>query len=251
MELARLTWPEARDAIRGARVALLPVGAIEQHGPHLPLGTDDYIASHIARGAARRDDLLLLPGIRVGVSREHRQFWGTLAVSPAALREQAVDLARSLASHTLRRIVFVNGHGSNCGPLEDAARDLREEGVFAFVFNWWHSIDPMLRELFPDPTAHAGSIETSLMLAIDPELVRTNRLDEAGSVDRWGTYVEGVLVGFDAADFTEPGNVGDPNLADAEKGKAVLSAACDSLGRFCTWLAGRTEDELTAHPHLP
>ena len=76
MELARLSWPDARDAIRQARVALLPVGAIEQHGPHLPLGTDWYIASHIAQETTEQDGLLLLPGFAVGVSYEHRQFWG-------------------------------------------------------------------------------------------------------------------------------------------------------------------------------
>jgi len=120
MELARLSWPDARDAIREADVALLPVGAMEQHGPHLPLGTDWYIASHIAHETAEQDGLLVLPGFAVGVSHEHRQFWGTLTVSPGQLRDQAIAVARSLATHGLRRIVFVNGHASNCAPLEAA-----------------------------------------------------------------------------------------------------------------------------------
>lgn len=251
MELARISSKDAREAMRVARVALLPVGAVEQHGPHLPLGTDWYIASHIAHEAAQAADRLLLPGIPVGVSREHRQFWGTLDVSSPMLRDQAIAIARSAAVHLLRRIVFVNGHGSNCAALEEASRDLREEGVFAFVFNWWQSIGPWLAELFPDPTAHAGSIETSLMLAIDPGLVRRDRFDEAGRSDRWGTYVEGVLVGWDAIDFTAEGNVGDPRLADVGKGSAALSAACESLGRFCDWLARQADEELVPRPHLP
>jgi len=249
MELARLAWPDARDAIRQARLAVLPVGAVEQHGLHLPLGTDWYIASHIASEVAEADRRLLLPGIQVGVSREHRQFWGTLSMAPDRLRDHAVALARSLAGHALRRMVFVNGHGSNCGPLEDAARELREEGVFVFVFNWWQSVASLLAELFPDPTAHAGSIETSLILAIHPELVRIDRFQDADPATRWGTYVEGVLVGFDAADFTERGNVGDPNLASAEKGKVVLAAACDCLRRFCAWLAAQELEDLDAAPH--
>jgi len=250
VELARLSWIEAREAIRQARVGLLPVGAIEQHGPHLPLGTDWYIASHIAGEIAMSEEHLLVPGLQVGVSREHRQFWGTLTVSPNALREHAVALARSLARHGLSKIIFVNGHGSNCSPLEDAARDLREEKIFAFVFNWWQSIATTLRKLFPDPTAHAGSIETSLMLAIEPELVSFERFAEAGTVAQWGTHVEGVLVGFDAADFTEKGNVGDPKLADADKGRRVLSAAYDSLSRFCGWLATQNTEDLESRPHL-
>ncbi len=251
MELAQLSWPDAREALRRVRLALLPVGAIEQHGPHLPLGTDWYIASHIAREVAETDDRLLLPGIQVGVSEEHGQFWGTLTVSPEALREQAMALARSLAAHGLRRTVFVNGHGSNAAPLEEAARHLRAENVFAFVFNWWQSIASTLGTLFPDPTAHAGSIETSAMLVVRPELVRTERFDEASSADRWGSFVEGVLVGSDAADFTEPGNVGDPRLADEAKGRQLLSAACDSLRRFCAWLEERSEEELARRPHKP
>jgi len=251
MELAQLSWPDAREALRRARVALLPVGAMEQHGPHLPLGTDWYIASHIARSVAESEDRLMLPGIQVGVSDEHSQFWGTLTASPAALRDQSTALACSLATHGLKRIVFVNGHGSNCGPLEDATRSLRTDGVFSFVFNWWQSIGTVLANLFPDPTAHAGSIETSMMLAIHPKLVRTDRFDEADSADQWGTYVEGVLVGFDAADFTEQGNVGDPRLSDAAKGREAISVACDSLERFCAWLAERSDKELARRPHKP
>ena len=249
VELARLNWPDAKDAIRRTRVALLPVGAIEQHGPHLPLGTDWYIASHIARETARQDDLLFLPGFSVGISHEHRQFWGTLSVSPAQLRDQAIAVARALAEHGLRRIVFVNGHGSNCAPLEEAKQQLRRDGIYAFVFNWWQSIAATLAALFTEPTAHAGSIETSAMLVIDPDLVRKERFSEASDTVRWGTRVEGVQVGFDAADFSEQGNVGDPNLADVEKGRRVLSDAQDSLSRFCAWLAERAEEDLASVPH--
>jgi len=248
VELARLTWQDVRNTMETRHVALVPVGAIEQHGPHLPLGTDGFVASRIAHDVATSRDLLLSPGISIGVSREHRQFPGTLTVLPEQLRDHAMAIARSFAGHGLRRLVFVNGHGSNVSPLEEAARRLREESVYAFVFNWWESTASILAKTFPDPTAHAGSIETSLMLAIDPDLVRRDRFAEAGGTGQWGTYVEGVLVGFDAADFTEAGNVGDPRLASAEKGEAVLRAANEALARFCDWLAGRTEDELAPPP---
>jgi len=251
MELSTLTWPDARDAIRNASLALLPVGAIEQHGPHLPLSTDWLIASRVAADVARAGDRLLLPGIPIGVSAEHRQFWGTLTVEPDGLRDQATTIARSLASHGLRRLVFVNGHGANVAPLQEAASRLREDGIYAFAFHWWISIGPTLADLFPEPTAHAGSIETSLMLAIAPELVRRDRFAEADRATAWGATVERVLVGADALDFTKKGNVGDPSHATAEKGVAVLAAAHDSLGRFCDWLTERTDDDLAARPHLP
>jgi len=250
MELMKLSTREAREAPSQARVAVLPIGAIEQHGPHLPLGTDWFTSLHIASEVSERGGRLLLPGIPVGVSREHRQFWGTLTLTPTQLEDQAKALAQSLATHDLRRIVFVNGHATNCAPLEAAARELREEGTYAFVFNWWQSLSALLAELFPQPTAHAGSLETSIMLAIHPELVQPELFTEASSVAQWGKYVEGVLVGFDAADFTSQGNVGDPRLGSAEKGNAVLSAAINKLGRFCDWLADQSDQDLAPRSHM-
>jgi len=135
MDLARLSWPDAREAIRSAEAAVLAVGATEQHGPHLPVGTDWFIASAISEAAAQRPGLLLLPGLAVGVSAEHRQFWGTLSVSPDLLRDAVVERAGSVAHHGLARIVLVNGHGSNVPPLRRACRELREDRIFAFVFN--------------------------------------------------------------------------------------------------------------------
>ena len=250
MELSKLAWPDARQAIRRSKVALLPVGATEQHGPHLPIGTDWFIASRIAGTVSQAGDFLLLPGLPIGVSSEHRQFWGSLSVSPDLVFRYVVACCRSIATHGLSRIVLINGHGSNAAPLQRACRELREEKIFAFVFNWWESIASTLAELFPNPTAHAGSIETSLMLAIDPDLVHSGRFDEADIARHWGTYVEGVLVGFDAVDFTEQGNVGDPKLADAGKGKTILASACERLTRFCRWFADRSEEDLVSRHHL-
>jgi creatinine amidohydrolase len=227
----------------------MPVGATEQHGPHLPLGTDLYIASYVAREVSERDDLLLLPEIPVGVSSEHRQFWGTLTLPSDLLSGIAVSVARALSDHGLNRLVFVNGHGSNCAPLDASARTLVHDDIHVFVFNWWQAAAGKITELFPDATAHAGSLETSLMLAIHPDWVRQERISEAAGSGSWGTFIEGVQVGFDAIEFSEAGNVGDPRLADPEKGRAVLTAACGSLSRFCSWLAERTEDELASKPH--
>ncbi len=246
MELARMTWEEVAALARAKPVALLPVGAVEQHGPVLPLGTDAAIATHVARLAANRDDRLLLPTLTVGVSHEHRHFPGTLTVSPDQLRDLAIAMGRSLLGHDLRRVVFVNGHGSNAAPLADATLVLREESVHAFVFHWWQSVAETLAALFPKEDAHAGAVEASAMLAIDPASVRTHRMKDAnadrGARAPWGKYVEGVQVAFDAAEFSDLGHVGDPSRADAEKGRALLSEAAERLGRFCDWLAARPED---------
>jgi creatinine amidohydrolase len=249
MKLTELTWVEAREAILQARVALLPVGSTEQHGPHLPLGTDWLVARRIAEQASKKGGWLVLPGLPVGVSEGHRQFWGTLWLCPDMLRDYVVSLARSLASHNLRRIVFVNAHGGNCAALDEAVRILRTERICVYTHNWWIAIRDLLRELFPDPTAHAGSIETSAMLAIDPALVNQERFKEASSVVQWGKWMEGVEVGMDTIDFSEEGNVGDPSLAEVEKGRALIEAAADGLNRFCIWLAEQPEDALVPRPH--
>jgi creatinine amidohydrolase len=249
MRLAELSWVEAREAIRGARVALLPIGATEQHGPHLPLGTDWFIAERIAERASEAGGWLVLPAVPVGVSEGHRQFWGTLWLCPDLLRAHVVAIARVLAFHDLRRIVFVNGHGGNCAGLDEAVRILHSEHIHAYVHNWWIANKSLLEELFPDSTAHAGSMETSAMLAIDPSLVNQDRFKDASSVVQWGKRVEGVEVGMDTIDFSEEGNVGDPSLADPEKGRALIEAAAEGLDRFCTWLAEQPEDALAPKPH--
>lgn len=254
MELVRMTWEEIA-RLPADCVALLPVGAVEQHGPVLPLGTDAAIASHLARAAAERGNRILLPALAVGVSHEHRQFPGTLSVGPDQLRDLAISLGRSLAPHGIRRVVFVNGHGSNAAPLAEAALRLREESAYAFVFNWWQAIPETLAALFPRGDAHGGAVEASAMLVVDPESVRTNRMADA-STDRgarspWGRFVEGVQVAFDAAEFSELGNVGDPSLADAAKGKEILSEAAEHLNRFCAWLAAQPDDTLRPPPWRP
>ena len=251
MNLAELTWIDAKEAIKQARVALLPVGSTENHGPHLPLGTDWFTAQRIAEETEKKGGWLMLPSVPVGVSEHHRQFWGTLWVSPDVLRGYVVAVARAVASHGLRRIVFVNGHGGNRSALVEAARLLREEGIYAYVHNWWYSITDLLEKLFPEPAAHAGPVETSAILAIDPELVRQDRYNATSEVGHWGKTVEGVDIGWDTIDFSDAGNVGDPSTGTAEKGAQVFEAASESLNRFCTWLAEQSEESLSPKPHKP
>ncbi len=250
-ELAQLTWPEARDAIKRCLVALFPVGAVEQHGPHLPLATDSIIAQGIAARVAEDPRWLLLPGLSVGVSHEHAQFWGTLTVSAEELRALTLATVRSAAAHGVSRFVLVNGHGTNCAALDDAARVLRSDGLPTYVFNWWQAIAPTLASLSLRPVDHAGPVETSLMLAIDPRHVRSDRLEEAGRASEWGAYVDGVQVEFDAVRFSPEGNVGDPRNADAATGRALLRDAAAALERFCRWLADQPGARLAPTQHLP
>lgn len=253
MELWRMSWAQAREAILGARVALLPVGSTEQHGPHLPLGTDWMTAQEIARRAGKRGGWLVLPAVPVGVSEHHRQFWGTLWVPPEVLRDYVMGIARSLAFHGLRRLVLVNGHGGNTAALEEAARRLRLEGIYTYVYVWWRAIPEVIAQVIEAGASHAGELETSVVLAIAPELVRPEKYGEAAeqSAKEWGKKVEGVEVGFDTVDFSRSGCVGDPGRAAVEKGERILQAASERLDAFCRWLLAQPEQALAPVPHLP
>lgn len=253
MELSRMSWAQAREALREAKVALLPVGSTEQHGPHLPLGTDWLTAQEIAKRASSRGKWLVLPTIPVGVSEHHRQFWGTLWVPPEVLRDYVMGVARALASHGLRRLVLVNGHGGNTAALEEAARRLRHEGIYAFVYVWWRAIPEVISQVLEGSGSHAGELETAVVLAIAPELVCTEKYREAAekSAPEWGKKVEGVEIGFDTVDFSQSGAIGDPSRATVEKGERILQAAAERLDAFCRWLAAQPEEALAPKPHLP
>ncbi|HAZ28032.1 TPA: creatininase [Candidatus Acetothermia bacterium] len=253
MELSQMSWAEAREVLGKARVALLPVGSTEQHGPHLPLGTDYLTAAEVARRASARGGWLVLPTVPVGVSEHHRQFWGTLWVSAAVLRDYVVGVAQGLASHGLCRIVFVNGHGGNMAALDEAARKLRQEGVFAYVYAWWRAIPEVIAATIETGGSHAGEMETSSVLAHSPDLVNTTRYAEAvaGAAREWGLRLHGVEIGFDTRDFSQSGAVGNPARSTAEKGDKLLTASAERLDAFCRWLAAEPEEKLRPPAHLP
>ena len=172
MRLGDLTWPEAAASSASPPIVLVPVGSTEQHGPHLPLGTDTLIAEEIAGRAllhapgGASDGLVLGPSLTVTASGEHAGFPGTLSIGTKVMAQVVVELVRSAT--WAEGVVFVNGHGGNFEPVERAVELLRSEQHR--VLSWWPKW-PRRTDGGP-PDLHAGRIETSLMLAIDPGLVR-------------------------------------------------------------------------------
>ncbi|MCX7750721.1 MAG: creatininase family protein [Candidatus Bipolaricaulota bacterium] len=252
MELSRMSWAKARSELKKTAVALLPVGSTEQHGPHLPLGTDHLTAAEVARRTSARGGWLVLPTVPVGVSEHHRQFWGTLWVEPDVLRDYVLGIARSLAFHGVRRLVFVNGHGGNTAALDEAARVLRLEGIYAYVFSWWRAIPEVIAEAIETGGSHGSEMETSAVLAFAPELVDVGAYGEAkaGAAPEWGKKLHGIEIGFDTLDFSRSGATGDPTRASAAKGNKLLDAAAARLDEFCRWLASQPEEALRPPPHL-
>lgn len=204
--LGDLTWPD----LDGRRpVLIIPVGSVEQHGPHLPLDTDTRIAAAIAIAASRRRvDTVLGPSIAIGASGEHADFPGTLSIGTDALTTMLVELVRS--ADAFAGTVFVNGHGGNTDALRAAVAIAHHEGRIARA--WSPSI--------PDGDAHAGRTETSLLLAIDPTSVRLDAMAPGTTtpitelLDRLRT--EGVR------SVAPNGVLGDPTAADAAEGSAIL-----------------------------
>ncbi|WP_324663674.1 creatininase family protein [Haloarcula sediminis] len=225
MHLRDATWPEAEAT--ETDLAVLPVGSTEQHGPHAPLGTDSLTAQAVADAAeaACDDEVVVAPPIDVGVAEEHRDFAGTLWVSEDTFRDYVRETVDSLAHHGWTRVVVVNGHGGNVDPLREVcARITRHDEADAWAFTWFDAVDA------PD-MGHGGPVETSLLQATRPDLVREDRLDEAaaGGADGWGEWVSGVNLAYDSSEFSENGCVGDPGEGSAERGEALLDEATAAL----------------------
>jgi creatinine amidohydrolase len=239
MHLRDATWTDVRDA--DADLALLPVGSTEQHGPHAPLGTDAYHAETVAAAAADRYDapVVVAPTVSVGVSEEHRRFAGTLWVSPDTFRAYVRDVIGSLAHHGLDRVVVVNGHGGNVPALtEVTATVTRHDDAYAVPFTWFEAVGDHGAEM-----GHAGPLETALLRATRPDLVREGAIDAAreGASEAWGDWVPGTgtNLAHDSDEFTENGVVGDPSAGDADLGEELLDRAAASLVRVLAAVADR------------
>jgi creatinine amidohydrolase len=249
MELATLTTSTAD--LASTDVALLPTGSTEQHGPALPLGMDHFAAETIAV-RIDRDDTVVLPTVSVGVSEHHRQFDGTLWVGAETFERYVTDVAESVASHGVRKLVLVNGHGGNTDALARAARHLRQaQTAFAAPWNWWEALGDRRADWFDEEGGHADALETSVMLAMAPDLVDEEQLAaaESGGSEGWGSTVHGADIGFDTIDFSESGAVGRPTAGSAIAGERVIEYVTDELAALIDWLAQREFDELLPKPH--
>jgi len=234
MHLDDATWTDVRDA--DADLAVVPVGSTEQHGPHAPLGTDTHHAETVAKaGVERHDgDVAVAPTIPVGVAEEHRAFAGTLWVSPDTFRSYVRDVVGSLAHHGMDRVVVVNGHGGNVPALEEVTATIsRHDDAYAVPFTWFEAVGEHGGDM-----GHGGPLETALLRATHPELVREDRIDEArrGASDGWGEWVAGTgtNLAHDSAEFSENGVVGDPGAGDTELGAELLDLASEALDRLLT-----------------
>lgn len=224
--LADTTWVAVAKKAAGTILAI-PLGATEQHGPHLPLGTDTVVAAALADGLARqRSDVVVAPALAYGASGEHAGFAGTLSIGTAVATQVLVELVRSADAY--RGIVLVNAHGGNAEAVQAACLVASSEG--RDVLAWTPTstvVELAARSNGGRPDAHAGWLETSIMLAVDPATVR-RALASPGNIRPVGELA-GELRRRGVRAVSENGVLGDPTGSSASAGRAILEAAVTDL----------------------
>jgi creatinine amidohydrolase len=245
-QLARLSTSDIAALPKEHAVVVLPMGAIEQHGPHLPVLTDYCVAEEIAFGAAEvlgddGSDIWFLPTIAYGRSGEHLGYPGTFALSTETLLAFCRDIGRSAAASGFHRLAFVNAHGGNCELLEVVARDIRAEtGLLVFPISLVHFAVPAPLEA-PDASfsMHGGFTETSLLLALDAPTVHMERAEPGGrsaevlmSVDEDAIFQSLLPASWLTRDLAANGVVGDPRDASSDAGKQIVDAWQRELARL-------------------
>lgn len=241
MLLEEMTWPEVEEALaNGSTTAVVAVGAVEQHGPHLPLLVDAARGDRLAVAVAERiDGALVAPTIRVGCSEHHMGFSGTISLRRNTLEAVCLDYTVSLARHGFHRICFVPSHGGNFGPLAEMLPDLQAAvapgctvdaytDLIGFMELWQSAVRSVAPDIVGRVGGHADLAETSEMLVIRPDLVREDRA-ERGHVQPFDEELRDRIFreGFRAV--TPNGVLGDARGATAEIGEACIASAADGI----------------------
>ena len=248
LALQEMTWPEAQLALELAKLAIIPVGSTEQHGPHLRMSTDTVIAEQLALRLARAlaPHAVVVPPVPFGVSYHHLDFPGTLTLSPDTLQAVVTELVESLRRHGVEAFFLLTGHGGNEATLEVLATKLRfQRGVrVASLFYFTLVRDVMAQGVVSERWGHACEVETSLALYLQPQLVQASRLT-AGALHPYPyPYSDhdaalSVMVPFSFAELTANGAFGDARRADAAFGHAITMAVVERGAAFLrSFMAG-------------
>lgn len=239
-ELAALRAPELPTALTKNSIIVLPLGAIEQHGPHLPLNTDFVVADEVSKAAIDKvgieTEAWILPTLPFTKSNEHAWSAGTMWLSATTLMAVLDDIARSIASTPARKVLFVNGHGGNSALTAMMNREIRLKwGLQTFLAHPHMPAD----QGGPSATSelgmgvHGGMDETSVMLHLRPELVdmskAVRRVPEKLAENEHVRFGGRVAFGWLSNDFYSDGHIGDPTGANADIGRVMFASAVDSL----------------------
>jgi creatinine amidohydrolase len=253
MRWEEMTSPEIDGLDRDRTIVLLPLGSVEQHSNHMPVGTDTILAQAVSLAAADKAGkaaVVVLPPPWYGFSAHHMRFAGTVTLPVATLIDMAERIADSLIAHGFRRLIVVNGHGGNGGAIDVMASELghrhygRARIAALTYFQLAREEIAALRQSAVGGMGHACEFETAMMLHLRPDLVT---MDRAVTVypDPGSSYLTTDLLGSSAArtyldfkDLSPTGVLGDPSLASAEAGSRYFTVVTDALARFIDDFAG-------------
>lgn len=246
MELYEMTWPKVAALPKDTPV-VIPIAALEQHGHHMPVFTDSMLLGEVMRRVKETPvagKVLFLPLQWLGNSHHHIDFPGTVSASPRVYMDMLIDLAENMIFHGFRRIVFVNGHGGNIVPAQQALFELRQRvrsrsDLLLLSTTYWtlggkpNEVDPSIKQT---QMGHACEYETSMMLKIAPHLViEHTKVKEVPFGVAFGPAHRAWIT----KDRTEPGHIGNPALATAEKGETIFRVfsadVVKFLERVLTW----------------
>jgi creatinine amidohydrolase len=234
----RLAGSTSKEAA-AAQLVVAPLGATEQHGPHLPLETDTLLATAVAEAIVDRvPGTVLGPVLSLGCSAHHLAFAGTISLRTRTLVDTLVDVGRSLATSGLT-VLFLNGHGGNRAPLDVALTELAETGIRAYGLTYWQLLGDVVEQALGDDAAgacgHACALETSLMQHLHPATVREHLIPEGGTPPAWpdphmfSTDAVRVVRPFD--ELRPDGVIGRPSLASSALGRQLFEAAVERGAR--------------------
>jgi creatinine amidohydrolase len=240
-----LSWPEFQGLDPETTIAVLPVAAIEQHGPHLPVGVDDIINEGVVTAAMKLmpDSVLVLPATHVGKSNEHLQFPGTLSFSAETLIRIWTEIGEGVARGGIRKFVMLNSHGGQPQIMDIVARDLRVRlGMFAVAANLsgLNSARGLFSDLESRHGIHGGASETSQMIHLRADLVQTDKAENFApasiAIEQRYRFLraEGAAVGFgwQTQDLHPSGACGDATDADAMRGQAIISSKAEGVAEL-------------------
>jgi len=246
VSLSDMSWVEVQERLKQTDVAIVPTGSNEQHGPHLPLKTDIFIASEIAKRAAERvkDDVraVVAPPIPFGYSPEHIAFPGTIWLDSETLMRIVKDVCRSLLHHGFKKILFFNGHGTNPPVMYTAINDAymihRDPNIFLMLVNWFDLVADVISKVAETAFWHADEVETSVLMALGVpiDLKLAKRENPKPPMPNYIAYdfakgapsQQRISIAYPRVhDISQSGIIGDPTKAKREKGEKLVDAAVE------------------------
>ena len=256
------TWPEMKEVIARQPVCIIPIGSVEDHGRHLPLDVDNFLIGSICEEVARRipDEVLLLPVDPVRLRRSPHELPGTITVKPEHLEAFVLDITLSLAHHGFQKILIADGHGSNMPILDLVARKtIIQSDALCATFLWPALIAELLQKTreseYPGGMSHACELETSVYLHLNEAAVQMEKAEKEIGFHKSKYYWHDLAGGPPVrmvewwSRISQSGTIGDPTLATAREGKALVRGNRRGLHRVRSRVPG-LRDPAQARPPL-